>query len=194
MFLCLYCWRRTSTYLPKKAATWGALLLKLRDIHNKTTVLESLFHKVTSLQVNPYSEKHFRTAAFLSAGFYSQNQSSRGVLKICSKFTGEHPCRNVIAIKMQRSFIEITLRNGCSPVNLLHIIKTLFHKNNSGWLLLYSSIFLSTPSKFAFFLGNWVYWAKTCSKTVEQLCLVWNRFLKINSFKIGRSSRITSEE
>ena len=24
-----------------------------------------------------------------------------GVLKICSKFTGEHPCRNVISIKLQ---------------------------------------------------------------------------------------------
>ena len=25
----------------------------------------------------------------------------KGVLKICSKFTGEHPCRNVISIKLQ---------------------------------------------------------------------------------------------
>ena len=24
----------------------------------------------------------------------------KGVLKICSKFTGEHPCRSVISIKM----------------------------------------------------------------------------------------------
>ena len=51
----------------------------------------------------------------------------KGVLKICSKFTGEHPCRN---------FIEITLRHGCSPVNLLHIFRTPFFKNISGWLLL----------------------------------------------------------
>ena len=33
----------------------------------------------------------------------------KGVLKICSKFTGEHPCRNVISIELQTSFIEITL-------------------------------------------------------------------------------------
>ena len=36
----------------------------------------------------------------------------KGVLKICSKFTGEHPCRSVISIKL------------LSPVNLLHIFKT----------------------------------------------------------------------
>ena len=53
-----------------------------------------------------------------------------GVLKICSKFTGEHPCRSVI------SLIEITRRHGCSPVNLLHIFRTRFTKNTSGQLLL----------------------------------------------------------
>ena len=34
---------------------------------------------------------------------------TKSVMKICSKFTGEHPCRH-----------------GCSPVNLLHIFITLF--------------------------------------------------------------------
>ena len=47
------------------------------------------------------------------------------VLKICRKFTGEHPCRS-----------EITLRHGCSPVNFLHIFIIYFPKNTSGWLLL----------------------------------------------------------
>ena len=37
----------------------------------------------------------------------------KGVLKICSKFTGGHPCRSVISIKLLRNFIEITLRHGC---------------------------------------------------------------------------------
>ena len=44
----------------------------------------------------------------------------KGVLKICSRFKGEHPCRIVISIKLQGNFIEITLRHWCSP----------------GWLLL----------------------------------------------------------
>ena len=48
----------------------------------------------------------------------------KSVRKICSKFTGENPCRSVI------------LRHGCSPVNLLHIFRTPFPKNTSGWLFL----------------------------------------------------------
>ena len=58
------------------------------------------------------------------------------VLKICNRFTGENPCRNAISIKLQSNFIEIALRHGCSPVNLLHIFKILFLKNTSGQLLL----------------------------------------------------------
>ena len=60
----------------------------------------------------------------------------KGVLKICSKSTGEYPCQSVISIKLLWNFIEITLQYGCSPVNLLHIFRTLFFKNTSGWLLL----------------------------------------------------------
>ena len=60
----------------------------------------------------------------------------KGVLKICSKFTGEHTCRSVILIKFQSSFIEITLRHWCFPVSLLHIFRTPFLKNSYGWLLL----------------------------------------------------------
>ena len=47
----------------------------------------------------------------------------KGVLKICSKFTGDLPC----------NFIEITLRHGYSIVNLLHIFGTLFTKKTSRW-------------------------------------------------------------
>ena len=45
-------------------------------------------------------------------------------LKICRKFTGEHPCRRAISIKLISNFIEIALRHGCSPENLLHILRT----------------------------------------------------------------------
>ena len=34
------------------------------------------------------------------------------------------------------NFIEIALRHGCSPVNLLHIFRIPFPKNTSGRLLL----------------------------------------------------------
>ena len=36
----------------------------------------------------------------------------KGVLKICSTYTGEHPCRGVISIKLLCNFIEITLWHG----------------------------------------------------------------------------------
>ena len=55
----------------------------------------------------------------------------KGVLKICNKFTEEHPCRSVISIKLLCNFIEITFRHGFSPVNLLFIVRTPFPKNTS---------------------------------------------------------------
>ena len=60
----------------------------------------------------------------------------KDVLKICSKFTGEHLCRRVISIKLRSNFIEIALRHGCSPVNLLHVFRTSFPRSTSWWLLL----------------------------------------------------------
>ena len=59
----------------------------------------------------------------------------KGVLKIYSKFTGEHSFRSVISLKLQTNFIEIALRHGCSPKHLLHISKTAFPRNTSGQLL-----------------------------------------------------------
>ena len=59
-----------------------------------------------------------------------------GFLEICSNFTGEHPCRNVISIKLFYNFIEITLWYGCPAVNLLHIFRIPFPKNTSEGLLL----------------------------------------------------------
>ena len=48
------------------------------------------------------------------------------VLQICSKLTGQHPCRSVSSIKLQSTFTEITPWHGCFPVILLHISRTPF--------------------------------------------------------------------
>ena len=56
------------------------------------------------------------------------------VAKICSKFTGEHPCRSVVSLKLQSNFIEIAPKH--FPVNMLHIFRTPFAKTTSGRLLL----------------------------------------------------------
>ena len=60
----------------------------------------------------------------------------KGVLKICSKFTGEHPCQSAISIKLQSNSLEIALRHGCSPVNLLVIFRRPIPKTITGRLLL----------------------------------------------------------
>ena len=38
----------------------------------------------------------------------------KGVLKISTKFTGEHPWWSVISVELQSSFNKIKLRHGCS--------------------------------------------------------------------------------
>ena len=91
---------------------------------------------------------------------YHQKQPSRRVLKkrflkICCKFTGEHPCRSAISIKLQSNFIEIALRHGYSPVNLLYIFRTPFPRNTSVWLLLYHmSKILFTEALYSVINGN----------------------------------------
>ena len=70
-----------------------------------------------------------------------------GVLKIRNKFTREHQYQSAISRKLQGNFIEITLRHGCSPVNLLHIFRTPVPKNTSGRLLPYGKT-LKAESKY----------------------------------------------
>ena len=68
----------------------------------------------------------------------------KGVLKICSNFTEDYPCQSAISIKLLWKFIEIALRYGCFPVNLLHFFTTPFPKNTSEGLLLIIQTFLWT--------------------------------------------------
>ena len=67
-----------------------------------------------------------------------------GVLKICSKLIGEHPCRSVISIKLQSSLFEITLRHGCSPVNLQQFSEHLFLRTSLDGCFCFFQ--LSTPT------------------------------------------------
>ena len=60
----------------------------------------------------------------------------KDALKICNKFTGEHPCQSAISIRFFCNFNEIALRHGCSPVNLLHISRIPCLKNTTEGLLL----------------------------------------------------------
>ena len=102
---------------------------KTLKIRESTTVLELNFKLYWRLRFEFFNliniSRSSRPEVFLG----------KGVLKTYSKVIGEHPCQSVISIKLQSTFIEITLRHGCSQVNLLHIFRTPFLKNASGWLL-----------------------------------------------------------
>ena len=87
-------------------------------VNSSETEQESLNYKEIS---NPLNNRSSHPEVFLG----------KDVLKICSKFSGEHPRRSVISIKLQNNFIKITLRHGCSPVYLLHIFRIPFPKNTS---------------------------------------------------------------
>ena len=68
-----------------------------------------------------------------SASFRSSHPEAflgKGVLKICSKFTGEHPCRSVIWIKLLCIFIAITLRHGCSPCKFAAYFQRTFSQEH----------------------------------------------------------------
>ena len=54
--------------------------------------------------------------------------------------------------KVAKQLIEIAVRHECSPINLLHIFRTPFPKNTSGWLLLNSKF--STKIYQTFYLPH----------------------------------------
>ena len=85
----------------------------------------------------------------------------QGVLEKWSKFTGEHPCRSVISVKLQSNLIEIALQHRCSPVNLVHIFRVPFPRNTSEWLRLdywpTHKLNLDFLEKSLFFPSHFVY-------------------------------------
>ena len=93
---------------------------------------------VTASRLNLWGRYYLELlSSWISRGSHSEVFLVKCVLKICSKFTEEHRCQSVITMKLRSNFIEITLRHGCSPVNLLRIFRTPLLKNTSGGLLLY---------------------------------------------------------
>ena len=69
-----------------------------------------------------------------------QKQPSRGVLKKRCSENIEKIYRRTPMPKCNFNKIAKQLQHSCSPVNLLHICRTPFSRNTSGWLLLYSNM------------------------------------------------------
>ena len=115
--------------------------------------------KMISLHLDKYfHEECFKEKeAFFSSYLFTlllshsllQKQPPRGVLwKRCSE--------NMQQIyRLLCNFIEITLRHGGSPVNLLHISWRSFLENTSGWLLLLTlAFYLERFSKITWRYGR----------------------------------------
>ena len=105
----------------------------------------------------------------------------KDVLKICSKFTGEHSCRSVISIKLLCNFTEITLWHGFSPVNLLHIFRTRFWMAASG-VCTSEAILRSVFSKYYFFLFITIHYTYISIETTNQFQKYVFWFLKMFFF------------
>ena len=109
------------------------------NINIKINLQEYLHYQLIILILSPQI-KIFRSS-------HPEVFPEKSVLKIC---------RSATSINWQSNFIEIALRHGCSPVNLLHTFRTPFPKNTSGRPLLdiiqYRSIIILIFSFQQYFL------------------------------------------
>ena len=72
------------------------------------------------------------------------------------------------------NFIKNTLRRGCSPVNLLHVFRTTFSKNTSGWLFLkflFIECLICTYVLFLWFVLLYFWHIRIESQYVRMLCI-----------------------
>ena len=99
-------------------------------------------HKVTTVATTCQSRRVFYRIK-ISKQRVIQNKKSNfrsshpdGVLKKrCSENMQQIYRRTLMPKCYFSNFFDIALRHGCSPVNLLHVFRTIFPRNTSGWLL-----------------------------------------------------------
>ena len=126
---------------PRPATLLKKRLLKRCFPVNFTKFLRTPFLQNTSDGCFCYLN-HFKNMTKINC--IAQKQPPKGVpRKRCSENMQQIYRRipipkcdfNKVALQLC-NFIEIALRHGCSPVNLLHVFRTPFLKNISQWLLL----------------------------------------------------------
>ena len=102
----------------------------------------------------------------------------KGVLKICSKFIGEHPWQRAISINLPCNFIEIALQHGCSPVNLLHILDYLFLRTPLYCCFWYTfKTYFKLNSRTSPLKCNIYFWLLYCNLENSLLCHILCRLL-----------------
>ena len=108
----------------------GVVFLKKNYIIHKTKTSSFPVPKITKF--GRIDTVHLKIPKGHSIGHYRDSPPEvflRKDIKICSKFTGKHPCQSMVSIKLQSNFIERSLRRGYFSVDLLHIFRTPFPKN-----------------------------------------------------------------
>ena len=105
------------------------------------TLTEKATTCVTAGENNIKLEKLAQTAAFYVHDSVKSSLSDvflgKGFLKLCSKFTGKHPC-------------QITLPHGCSAANLFHIFRAVFKNTYGGLLLVQVKKYITFTNKWFF--------------------------------------------
>ena len=72
--------------------------------------------------------------------------------------------------------IEAAFRHGCSPVNLLHIFRTLFTKNTSGWMLLKGNQIMKFSQLIEYNMRN-IFQNWTCLTQYEEFEILYSVLL-----------------
>ena len=105
------------------------------------TLTEKATTYITAGENNIKLEKLAQTAAFYVHDSVKSSLSDvflgKGFLKLCSKFTGKHPC-------------QITLPHGCSAANLFHIFRAVFKNTYGGLLLVQVKKYITFTNKWFF--------------------------------------------
>ena len=127
-------WNRLSTVVPFR---WSSSLcswkmgkytkLALAWCPDYAPLTPHLLHKTPSILLSYQRRQNLVLQNFLK--YLDLLTGTRDYKKSSYKYFIENSI-------LQSNFIEITLPHECSPVNLLHIFRTLFLKNTSGRLLL----------------------------------------------------------
>ena len=98
-----------------RTCKWVCFLGSRNNEVSLESVLNAIFLKIVEkIHFGCFPRNFLKKILFRSS--YPDVFLGKRVLKICSKFTGENPCRSVISIKLHKG----------SPVNLLHISRNLF--------------------------------------------------------------------
>ena len=125
----------------------------MKVFHVSWNALETVFHEMLwkkSFTVYPCLKCCFN----ISSHYYIQKQLSRTVLKKRCSENMQHIYRRTPMLecdfnKVTWNFMKITLRHGCSLVNLLHIFRTPFLKGTLMQISLNVCIHIKTiPWKF----------------------------------------------